>query len=1073
MLSSIQKKTGAERLISARNLLPQVNSLVLPVILLLPLTCLLLLSSCGKGSGDQISNFPIREFEKHLDHTAFLNPPSAYRCFPFYSLNGELTVEEISRQVRGFREAGFGGFYLHGRTGLLTEYLGEDWWKVLDAAVKTAEKNGLHAWFYDEYNWPSGTGGGAVPRMDPAFRVKCLARLRKETPVPEGSLLLAEDESYRYIEYTTPLGQDLFYGSSYVDLMNPEAVRAFIRVAYQPYTERYQRSFGIFTDEPHIHARYFDRSVPHAGVLTWSPTLVPRFAELSGMDLLENLPLLFEERGNWREIRLYYYRAVASQFEESFTRQIAFFCAEHENVFTGHFLGEDVLQKVRDRIGNAMMHYRNMQQPGMDHLGLTIRGRLITARSLSSVANQYGIPRRLSEIFGISGQNMNFEDRKWLAGWHVILGVNHFCPHLSLYSMEGLRKRDYPPTFSYHQPYWKDNKALEDYLGRISYAATIGIYDPQFLVINPLESEYIKGKGDGEFSTSLLRLTASLQEAHYDYDLGDEQILSDTAFIRDGRLKVGAMAYRNVILPDMIELRKSTVDLLLSLAGEGGKLFCAGRFPEFVDGERDSVKLDSLRGNCTRLSEEKLAETLHREVPARVRLEGENAAQVWSQVRRTEGGSLILLCNISRTEPARIRVSSELLDAEALLWIPSEGMCYSLTDQRGAGYELEIPSASLVWISEGEQAPKPLSAYRLPPDRKVLLSLDGPWQGRRLQPNVITLDFASYSVDGGIHFSDPEPVIGIESRFANQHYTGRLNLRYPVQIDDIPRTCSLVVENPAMYDSIKVNGKKVEFGEGDFYLDHHFRSTDIGGLVAEGINNIEMELAFVHPGPGSEVQEERYGTEIESLYLTGDFSVEGQQGCSTLESQRNATGDFQPRPVHGFKSFALGEEKKVFEGDLTPEGYPFYAGEFEMIQQFELEALEKDRQYFLELPNTEAIVCRVELNGKPAGSLYWSPFRLDITEYLKPGSNTLKITLVNSLRNLLGPHHHPRAELTRVGPNSFTGAGGFPDPSGDRNWYNLRRDGRDLKLWTDTYYNIPFGFLEPVRITVTGGNIQQ
>ena|GEM_PF-5413962 len=58
---------------------------------------------------------------------------------------------------------------------------------------------------------------------------------------------------------------------------------------------------------------------------------------------------------------------------------------------------------VRGNVGNMMIHYRHMQRPGMDHLGLRISGGLIGAKCLSSVANQYGMDRRLSDLFGISG----------------------------------------------------------------------------------------------------------------------------------------------------------------------------------------------------------------------------------------------------------------------------------------------------------------------------------------------------------------------------------------------------------------------------------------------------------------------------------------------------------------------------------------------------------------------------------------------------------------------------------------------------------------------------------------------
>lgn len=179
-------------------------------------------------------------------------------------------------------------------------------------------------------------------------------------------------------------------------------------------------------------------------MLSWSPWLEKKFSELNGYSLRDSLALLFTEKGNWRQVRLRYYQAKALLFEESFSRQISHWCADNDLIFTGHFLGEDGLEKIRDRIGNSMLHYRNMQQPGIDHLGLSIDDRLITARNLSSTANQYGKVKRLSELFGISGQNINFTDRQWIAGWHAVLGINHFCPHLTLYSMKGARKRDYP-----------------------------------------------------------------------------------------------------------------------------------------------------------------------------------------------------------------------------------------------------------------------------------------------------------------------------------------------------------------------------------------------------------------------------------------------------------------------------------------------------------------------------------------------------------------------------------------------------------------------------------------------------
>ena len=49
----------------------------------------------------------------------------------------------------------------------------------------------------------------------------------------------------------------------------------------------------------------------------------------------------------------------------------------------------------------------------------------------------------------------------------------------------------------------------------------------------------------------------------------------------------------------------------------------------------------------------------------------------------------------------------------------------------------------------------------------------------------------------------------------------------------------------------------------------------------------------------------------------------------------------------------------------------------------------------------------------------WSPFELDISAQLISGENEIELTLVNNLRNLMGPHHHTSGEIFEVYPSSF------------------------------------------------------
>ena len=53
----------------------------------------------------------------------------------FWSLNGKLTEEGVRDRIKDFQEKGFGGFFLHARAGLRTEYVSEEWFSLLAVAV--------------------------------------------------------------------------------------------------------------------------------------------------------------------------------------------------------------------------------------------------------------------------------------------------------------------------------------------------------------------------------------------------------------------------------------------------------------------------------------------------------------------------------------------------------------------------------------------------------------------------------------------------------------------------------------------------------------------------------------------------------------------------------------------------------------------------------------------------------------------------------------------------------------------------------------------------------------------------
>ena len=158
-------------------------------------------------------------------------------------------------------------------------------------------------------------------------------------------------------------------------------------------------------------------------------------------------------------------------------------------------------------------------------------------------------------------------------------------------------------------------------------------------------------------------------------------------------------------------------------------------------------------------------------------------------------------------------------------------------------------------------------------------------------------------------------------------------------------------------------------------------------------------------------------------------------------------GDFQPGQrksslYHG--SFSLAPPSPtVCAGDLAKQGFPFFSGQITLRNTFHL-TQEECMGRCLRFAQRGATVLAVRVNGKLAGKLFWRPYEIDLSRFLREGENTIEITLTGSLRNLLGPHHLKSGESDSVSPGSF-----------------YRRSviwrSEDNPDWTDGYSFVAFG----------------
>ena len=85
----------------------------------------------------------------------------------------------------------------------------------------------------------------------------------------------------------------------------------------------------------------------------------------------------------------------------------------------------------------------------------------------------------------------------------------------------------------------------------------------------------------------------------------------------------------------------------------------------------------------------------------------------------------------------------------------------------------------------------------------------------------------------------------------------------------------------------------------------------------------------------------------------------------------------------------------------SDEGIKYYSGTAVYNTAFNVDFdLQKSKQYFLQLENVKDVgIAEVKINGKDKGILWTKPFRIEISNELQEGENTLEINVVNSWFN--------------------------------------------------------------------------
>ena len=882
----------------------------------------------------------------------FKNIDKKYRPVPFWSWNEKLRAEESVRQTVLMDEVGIGGYFMHARGGLQTEYMGEEWFENVGACIEECNKRGMHAWAYDENGWPSGFGGGIVNGKGEKFWQKYLRMIPADADrsyVPEHRIIKIDEEYCFYYDVN----------EFYVDTLDGEVIADFINEIYVPYYERFGNSFdGFFTDEPQISRN----GIP------WSLIMLDEYKAAYGEDLADSLACLFTEKEGFEDVRVKFWKLVTELFSKNFMKQIYDWCLDHNLEFTGHLVLEEGLPHQLTCNGACMPHYEYLTIPGMDWLGRNIPD-CLTHHQVASTAAQVGRKQVLSETFALCGHNVGHDELKRNYEWMMVRGINLLCQHLEGYSLRGIRKRDYPPAMYVQQPWWADYKVFNDAMSRVGMILAEGTIKFDTLLMHNMTTGWIcfnngnNTYGDKDinyYSHKLIGDTLKLEAKHIPFHLGDEILMERHGRVEGNKLIIGEQTYTTVVIPEHIKFMENTNKLLDEFKKNGGIITTAD------------------------------------EIAASDVVDNPKITYTW---REFDGFTVDYYVNSHNSEEkATFKRGSYAIDI-------------------ATGDKIEFcgeytfpPYGSLVVVDDGT----PCAEKKAEKELKTL-DITGEWKVADATYNSITLDKCTYWFDGELQ-EENGYVLNIIPRATDLLRPVDLRCEFYTNIEYIPEKLYLACETPEIF-TIKVNGVEIDKTDCGYFRDSSFRMLDIHDAVKVGKNVIELTVLLKMSDKTydnirkarifeSEKNKLTYDMEVESMYLVGDFGVRCDGTFETIE--RNASffdGSFT----------VVAPKSEITLNHIEKQGYPFFSGELTVSRTYNLDSTD----YKLDFIRKGVNAVRVKVNGKDVDTILWAPYSADLSDYLTVGENTVELTLVNNLRNLLGPHHHVGGELYSVAPAHF------------------------------------------------------
>ena len=393
----------------------------------------------------------------------FKTPPTKFRPDPLWFWNNtDITKEGIDAQMPGFLEkCGYGGLaILPFGPNLTPKYLTEEYFERYKYAVEKAAELGLTLSLYDEYGFPSGSGGAinadGVPRFRnrfPNLTMKRLDKIEEETrggatyvsPVSKTGQLMAAvamnadtkeridlsgniteetivwkvpEGNWKIMQFVCVADDD-----PNMDYLSEEAAKAYISMTHEAYYKRMPEFFGTtitstFFDEPTLY---------RAQARCWTPTFNETYIKKYGSSPALYYPALWYDIGpETQAARNALFGLRAELYAAAYPKAVSEWSKAHGIVATGHQDNEEIENPVGTS-ADLMKCFKYQDVPGIDKIGGD-RPAEKFYKIVSSAAYNWDHSLVMSETYGAMG-NIPWDTLYNVAMDQYSKGINMLIPH--------------------------------------------------------------------------------------------------------------------------------------------------------------------------------------------------------------------------------------------------------------------------------------------------------------------------------------------------------------------------------------------------------------------------------------------------------------------------------------------------------------------------------------------------------------------------------------------------------------------------------------------------------------------